>query len=152
MDKEEYRKLERETKGMIRRRKKGLEKEIARDAKRNPKAYYSYINSGKKMRSKVGPLKVVGDDGLEIVVEPKRQAEILNQFYASVFSRSQGAVSTKERPTDVPVIEKACMDVERVKSAIRRLKESSAPGPDAIPNKLIIETAEVISEPLSILF
>ena len=49
MDKEEYKGLERETKGMIRRRKKGLEKEIARDAKKNPKAYYAYVNSGKKL-------------------------------------------------------------------------------------------------------
>ena len=64
------------------------------------------------MRSKVGPLKVEGDDGPEIVVEPKRQAKILNEFYSSVFSRSQGAVATKERPVDVPVIKEVCIDVE----------------------------------------
>ena len=44
-DKEEYYKLEKETKGTIRSRKKGLEKNIAKAAKSNPKAYYGYIST-----------------------------------------------------------------------------------------------------------
>ena len=70
-DKEEYQRLERETKGMIRRRKKGLEKSIAREAKKNPKAYYAYVNSGKNMRNKVGPLKLHENGETKVVTDPK---------------------------------------------------------------------------------
>ena len=53
-DEEEYQKLERETKGIIRRKKKGLEKSIAKEAKQKPKAYYAYINSQKTFEAKSG--------------------------------------------------------------------------------------------------
>ena len=33
-----------------------------------------------------------------------------------------------------------------------KLKENSAPAPDAIPNELLIETVNEVSKPLSILF
>ena len=60
-------------------------------------------------------MKVEEDGEPVIVVEPKRQAEILNSSYASVFSRRQGATATKEKPPDVLVIGEVCMDVERVR-------------------------------------
>ena len=151
-DKEEYYKLERETKGTIRRRKKGLEKNIAKDAKKNPKAYYAYINSGKNARRKVGPLKVEVDGQMVVVSEPKKQAEILNSCYASVFTRRSGQAPTKEREPNTPEISYVCLDEEKLKATIQELKEDSAPGPDAIPNRFMKETVDEISLPLSILF
>ena len=136
---------------MIRRRKKGLEKSIAKEAKKNPKAYYAYINGGKNMRAKVGPLKVEEGEST-MVVDSKKQAEVLNSFYSSVFTRSDGNIQEKEREVGVPEITNVDMDEERVKATILKLKENSAPGPDAIPNKLLIETVNEVSKPLSILF
>ena len=151
-DKEEYQRLERETKGMIRRRKKGLEKSIAREAKKNPKAYYAYVNSGKKMRNKVGPLKVDENGETKVVTDPKKQAGILNSFYSSMFTKSTGEIQQKERAVNVPEVTDVCLEEVRIKETILKLKESSAPGPDAIPNKLLIETVDEITRPLSILF
>ena len=151
-DKEEYKRLERETKRMIRRRKKGLEKSIAKEAKKNPKAYYAYINGRKNMRAKVGPLKVEEEGESTMVVDSKKQAEVLNSFYSSGFTRSDGNIKEKEREVGVPEIINVGMDEERVKATILKLKENSAPGPDAIPNKLLIETVNEVSKPLSILF
>ena len=151
-DKEEYKKLEKEAKKIIWNRKKGLEKCIAKESKKNPKGFYSYINSGKNMRNKVGPLKVMTEGVEEIVVDPKRQAEILNDFYASVFTRSSGETPVKERGPEVAELGEICMGEERVKSTIERLRDQSAPGPDGIPNKLLKEMNNVLSHPLSILF
>ena len=147
-DLRKYKELERETKGLIRRRKKGLEKMVAKEAKKNPKSFFSYINAGRKMRNKIGPLKAEG----EIVVDPKRQANVLNAQYASVFTKSAGEIPKKMRPAGIPDIVEVCFDEVRVKTTIERLKEQSAPGPDAIPNKLIKETMLEIAKPLSILF
>ena len=85
VDKIEYQKLEKNVKRMVKNKKNGLERKIAKEAKTNPKAFYSYINSSKKVRSKIGPLK--SDDG-EMIADPKNQAEILNDFYSSVFTQS----------------------------------------------------------------
>ena len=49
-----------------------------------PKSFYAYINSAKKSRSKIGPLRKDG----EVITDPKDQAEILNGQYASVFTRT----------------------------------------------------------------
>ena len=113
-DKEEYKKREKEVKKMIWNRKKGLEKCIAKESKKNPKSFYSYINSGKNMRIKVGPLKVMVEGVEEIVVDPKRQAEVLNEFYASVFTRSVGTTPVKERGPEVVEIREICIGEERV--------------------------------------
>ena len=151
-DKEDYQKLERETKGLIKRRKKGLEKTIAKEAKANPKAYYSYINGQKNIRSKVGPLKAEIGGEVVMVVEPKKQAEIMNVFFKSVFTQSGGEIPVKEREAGTPVVTDVELDKERVKTTIRKLKENAAPGLDAIPNKLLMETVDEISHPLAILF
>ena len=151
-DKEEYQRLERETKGTIRRRKKGLEKIIAREAKQNPKAYYAYVNSQKNIRSKVGPLRTEEDGESVMVVETRKQAKVLNEFFSSVFTRSGGDIPEKEKEPGAPELTKVEIGEERVKRTILRLREDSAPGPDSIPNKLLIETAKEVSRPLSILF
>ena len=139
-------------KTMIIKRKKGLEKTIAKEAKTNPKSFYSYINRGRNMRSKVGPLKEEIDGKTIQVVEPKRQAEMLNNFFASVFTKSEGDVPVKDRHPGVKTVEDVFIDEERIKEIIERLKEKSAPGPDGVPNKLIIELANPISRAYSILF
>ena len=151
-NKETYRKLEKETKGMIRKRKKGLEKIIAKESKSNPKSFYAYINSGKNMRSKIGPLKGVENGETTIVADPKKQAEILNTYYASVFTRSADDVPELERGLETPIFDDISMNEERVKATIERLKEQSAPGPDGVPNKLLKETVNQVALPLSILF
>ena len=151
-DKEEYKRLERESKGMIRRRKKGLEKTIAKEAKQNPKAYYAYINSQKNIRSKVGPLRTEEGGESVMVVESREQAAVLNRFFSSVFTRTGGDIPEKEKEPGTPEMTSVDLGEERVKETIQRLREDSAPGPDLIPNKLLIETVNEISRPLAILF
>ena len=148
MDKREYKQIERETKKMIRNSKNRLERDIAKDAKTNPKRYFSYLNSGKKVKTKVGPLI---NAQKEYVIDPKQQANILNDFYSSVFTRSVDEVPVKEK-----MCEEELSDIEitaeRVKSVIDGLKENTAPGPDGIPTKLTKALKNEIAEPLAILF
>ena len=67
----------------MRKAKKKFEKNLAKDARKNPKAFYSYLKSETANRQSVGPLKV--NDA--IVTDDEKQAEILNQFFTSVFTQ-----------------------------------------------------------------
>ena len=125
-----------------------MERRVANQSKTNPKAFFSYINSAKKTRAKIGPLK---DENGSIVAESKKQAEILNGFYASVFTQSTTDPPTKERTTlkrknDIEI------NKEKVIKMIEGLKKNSAPGPDGILNRIMIELKEELAHPLAILY
>ena len=125
-----YAKSERECKRMIRNKKNAYKRNIAKNRNINPKMYFSYVNSAKKNKSKIGPLK---NDNGEFIIDPKEQAETMNQFFSSVFTRSNDdsptktAINGNHSLIDIEVTE------ERVKSLIDGMRENAAPGPDCIP-------------------
>ena len=112
----------------IRNSKNSVERKVAKGAKENPKAFYSYVNGAKRARVKIGPLS---DREGNIVIDPRKQAEIFNAHYATVFTRSE---------IDPPMIGEVTSgrieDMEisraRVMNTIDELKEQSASGPDNI--------------------
>ena len=53
-----FKKVQNEATTMIRKAKREFEKKLAANAKKNPKAFYQYLNSKCKVQSKVGPLKL----------------------------------------------------------------------------------------------
>ena len=95
---------------------------------------YAYINSSKKYRSKVGPLK---NDG-EAITNAGEMAEILNDYYASVFTRGDDEKISVDKVPETR-LEDIQITEEMVKTAIDKLKENSASGPDGIPSRVIKE-------------
>ena len=77
-----YKKIEKDVKNCIRKAKKNIESKLAKDMKKNPKAFYSYINSKKSSRDTIGPLKI--DERL--IENDCDIAEHLNSFFSSVFT------------------------------------------------------------------
>ena len=71
-----------------------FEKKLSIDDKKNPKAFYKYINCKKWNREYISPLKV---DKI-LIDDDKSVAETLNMFFSSVF--------TKEDLDNVPNIAK----------------------------------------------
>ena len=144
----EYKNLEKLVKRKIRNSKNSTERRVAKEAKENPKAFFSYVNRSKESRVKIGPLK---DSSGNIVTDPLEQAGILNAHYATVFTRSVTDLPAVESITG-EVIDDVDVSIERVKNMIDELKERSAPGPDNIGNKVIMELREQLALPFSILF
>ena len=148
VDRAKYKEIEGRVKKAIRNGKKSMEKKVAKNAKQNPKAFFSYINSCRATRTKIGPIR--GENG-NVIIDPREQAECFNEHYASVFTRS-----TKPPPTKAPVtnerIEDVEFSVETVKNLIDDLKERSSPGPDGINNRVLKEMRDVIAYPLYTLF
>ena len=140
--------LEKSVKKKIENSKNSVERRITKEAKENPRSFYSYVNSSKHSRVKIGPLS---DRDGNLVIDPKDQAEIFNAHYATVFTRSEVDPPSVQCVT-MHTIEDVEISVERVKNMIDGLKAKSASGPDNIGNQILKELKEQLSLPLSILF
>ena len=148
-EEEEYKRRVNETKKKIRNKKNALERKVVQNRKTNPKSFYAYVNSAKKTRGKIGPLK--NNEG-DLITAPGEQAQILNNFYSSVFTtgeacdEQQGENEEMESLNDIDITE------EKVKLVIENLKEQSASGPDGIPPRVIKEMKSELAGPLTMLF
>lgn len=79
----EYTRARKEAKAETRRAVREYERSVAKLAKRNPKAFYSYVNKKLKTVTTVNDLK---DAAGNIVEDDMEKAEIMNRFFGSVFT------------------------------------------------------------------
>ena len=142
--------MEKEAKDAVRKAKKKFEKNLAKDAKKNPKAFYTYLKSKTSNRQSVGPLQ---DEKGSTISDDEKQAEMLNHFFSSVF--------TKEDLEDLPHLEPFSgtstlnttnFSEELVKEKINKLRSSAAPGPDGICPRLLQSVVDIISNPLATIY
>ena len=129
---------------------KDFEKSIAREAKKNPKAFYAYARSKLKTKDGIGDLE---DTNGDIASTDSTKAELLNKFFCSVF--------TTENLQDIPQFQqrqfKKSLDNiiitrETVLKKLKSLKTNKAQCPDGCHPRVLQELADVIALPVSIIF
>lgn len=97
---ENYRNVVRVCRDMTRKAKAHLELNLAKDIKGKKKSLYKYISSKRKIRENVGLL--LNPMGV-LVMEDAEKAELLNVFFASVFTAeddSQESQTSEVREED----------------------------------------------------
>ncbi|CAM5088463.1 unnamed protein product [Eretmochelys imbricata] len=149
MTREEYKNIARACRSEIRKAKSHLELQLARVVKSNKKGFFRYVSNKKKVKESVGPLL---NEGGNLVTKDVEKANVLSAFFACVFmnkvsSRIAALGSTAWGGGDQPSVEK-----EVVWVYLEKLDEHKSMGPDVLHPRLQKELADVIAEPLAIIF
>ncbi|KAK7093942.1 hypothetical protein V1264_007621 [Littorina saxatilis] len=133
-----------------RRAKKKLEKTVAKSARTNPKAFWSYVKSKTSTRSGVGDLKK--EDGNRATTD-RDKAELLNTFFQSVFTNEDDG-PLPQPPTynyGEALVDFDIKD-EEVKKKLQGLKTNKAGGPDGISPLVLSTAADSLAHPVAELF
>nr|VZH99095.1 unnamed protein product [Spirometra erinaceieuropaei] len=115
----------------------------------NPKILYSYIRQSTRNKDPVPLLRTA--KGVEIS-DDKDKAEHLSQFFRSVVTSEPAFSSPTYEDDGTPTLEAVFFTETIFRSELLNLKESTSPGPDAIPAKLLKELASEMSKPLALIF
>ena len=145
-----YAKARNQVKGVCRAAMRDFEKKIAKEAKKNPKAFYAYARSKTKTKDGIGDLDE--EDGSQASTS-EAKARVLNSFFCSVFTKE-----SLDNPPQFPERDfvEALMDIvitpEAVQKKLAGLKVNKSPGPDGHHPLVLKELATELSIPLAIVF
>ena len=146
---QEYLKCQKTVAKTICAAKRNFERKLAKNFKKNPRQFYSHLNSHTKSRAQVGPLQNADDIQ---VSDSQGMCNILNGQFSSVF--------TNEDTTSIPVPQQMCTaEVESLlitedmfKERLSKVKKNGAPGPDNVTKQVLSELQDAVALPLCIIF
>uniref|UniRef100_A0A670KJT9 Reverse transcriptase domain-containing protein n=1 Tax=Podarcis muralis TaxID=64176 RepID=A0A670KJT9_PODMU len=148
--KEEFKQIASTCRHKVRKAKAQNELRLAREVKSNKKGFYGYVRSKRKNKERVGSLR--GEDG-EMQTGDTERAELLNAFFASVFSDKENNARPEEFGANDSAEEtQPRITKEIVQEYLASLDVFKSPGPDELHPRVLKELADVISEPLAVIF
>lgn len=150
-DHKRYRKKCNDLRNFTRNKDRRKEKLIAQNAKNSLKAFWRYVNSKRCTPESIGVLE--RSDG-SLATSNKEKAEILNNFFGSVF--------TQENITTLPTLTldelitfpmpDTVITAEKVRDKFKSLNPNKSHGLDGIHPRVLIEAAEELAEPYADLY
>ena len=131
-----------------RKAKKIFERTLAKEAKRNPKAIFSYVNS--KLKTKTG----IADLDIETgkATTDSEKAEALNEFFSDAFTEDTSNIPSFHTEDIGKPLEELKITEEKVKKRLESLNPHKSPGPDGLLHPRVLkELSNEISKPLAII-
>jgi hypothetical protein len=121
--------------------------------------FYRFCNNKLNTRSSVGAIRKSNG---ELTSDPKEKAEMLNEYFSSVFTVDDCSVATPRRdtvfadsdpsPRTAPTCHKVDFNSHIVHQVLRKRGSKTSVGPDMIPNLFLKKEAQFLAYPLSELF
>jgi len=137
------------TRREVKKAKKQFELKLVNNIKEDRKSFFAYV--GSKSKSNVNVSSLVDSQG-ELTSDSKAKAEMLNDFFSSVF--------TKELQTDMPNLDNLydaklvdiSVTVDSIKNKLQKLKEDKAACADNMSPRILKALCEEIAVPVTIIF
>ncbi|GAB0182068.1 mitochondrial enolase superfamily member 1 [Grus japonensis] len=149
---EEYRETVQAAREQVRKAKALIELNLARDVKDNKKSFYRYVSDKRRMRENVGPLR---NETGDLVTQDMEKAEVLNDFFASVFTGkclSHTAQVTEGKGRDWENAEPPTVGEDQVREYLGNLKVHKSMGPEEMHLWVLRELADEVARPLATIF
>lgn len=147
----EYCKIRNQVRAITRKITKEYEKQIAQQVKENPKKFWKYARSKTKTKSSIPDLFKDASQK-ESTTTDKEKADVLAEFFTSVFTNETDTEMPKVEKVKVPPLETMKINVEKIKKKLDKMNISKSPGPDGIHPRVLREISSTISTPIAIIF
>ena len=148
---QDYTKARNELSHKIERLKEDYENKIAIESKQNPKKFWKYVNS--KTKSK-GKISVLINKNKHEVCDDFEKAEILNNHFASVFTKENLDNIPDFSPdiSDPMIMETIDINETDIKDLLKELDPGKSSGPDGLNGRILKELIDGITPIIKILF
>ena len=148
----EYCKFRNQVRNITKQAKREKEKDVSKDAKSNPKKFWNYVNSKTKTKPGIPNLEKP-DNKDNLTSNEKEKAEVLLDYFSSVFTQEPEGEMPKIDPVDVDSpLEDIELTEEMIKKKLKNLKTTKSPGPDKIHPRILKELSDSLTKPLFLLF
>ncbi len=129
--------------------RRAFEMNVAKQAKKNPKAFWQYVNSKRKYRDNVADLNINGGSA----TTDQQKAYALSDFYKKVFTQEDINSNPyfEERQVD-SALDDINFTQKDVEDLLKELNVNKSQGPDLLHPRLLFEARREISRPLFIIF
>ena len=151
---QEYCRIRNQVRKLTRQAKSIYEKQIADEAKTNPKKFWKYTKSKTKTNTGIPDLERTDDKGNKFnVYDDKDKAATFNSFFSSVFtSEPDGPMPEfNDRNYDSP-LDNIEITPDEVEKKLNKLNPSKSTGPDGIHPRILREISNNIAPPLANIF
>ena len=131
----------------IKSMKVNKEIKIANNIKHNPKAFYQYIASKTIKREGIADLE---NEKGELINIDKEKCEILNNFFASVFTNeSDDEIPNFIYDKDIKnPLNNCTVSESEIEKALFNLNPNKSPGPDNLHPKFLKLTSKTLAKPI----
>ena len=134
---------------MIKKARKDFEKKLAKDIKADRKSFFAYARSKCKSKVKVG---LIEDSQGKLQEDSRVKAELLNDFFSSVFTREDDSDIPVLNPMSEVKLQDIDVHVDIIKKKLTILKEDKAAGDDNLSPSILKGISDEVAYPVAVIF